>query len=91
MRRIVWVDGEIGKAIIIGQNFENTTFDSPHWDFLIVAWLEVSKLNTSARPMWKKHLLNKVSLDSIVTRIDQLLLESLRNLSAIKKDDLRYD
>lgn len=35
IRQIQWIEGPIGKAIIINQNFENGNLDAPNWDFSI--------------------------------------------------------
>jgi hypothetical protein len=91
MRRIVWIDGSIGKGIIIDQNFENRNIDAPDWDFINLAWLNDGEPNAKGRPFWKKDLLKKVKFDKIERNIDQLLKESLHNLAAIKKSDLGYN
>ena len=91
MRSIVWVDGSIGKGIIIDQNFENRNIDAPDRDFTNIAWLQDGESNAKGRPFWKKDLMKKVKFDKIEKNIDQLLKQSLKNLAAVKKSDLGYD
>lgn len=90
MRKIVWIDGSIGKAIIITPNFENKNIDSPNWDFVNLAWLESDALTRKERPFWQKHLLTKVRVEKIDSSIHELLKQSLDNLSAIKESHLGY-
>lgn len=91
MRRIVWIDGSIGKAIINAPNFESRNIDTPHWDFANLAWLIGEKSTEQGIPFWKKNLLKNVKFENIESSIDQLLKKSLENLTAIKKSDLGYD
>ena len=89
IRQIQWVDGPIGKAIIINQNFDNGNLDSPNWDFFNIAWLQEGKTKAKGRPFWKKNLLTNIDFKKIETNIDQLLKQSLDNLKSIKKTDLK--
>jgi hypothetical protein len=91
IRKIMWIDGNIGKAIIIDQNFENKNIDAPDWNFTNLAWLYKKVPHTKTLPFWKKDLLIKVPIQKIETDIDQLLKKSLENLSAIKESDLSDD
>ncbi len=91
MRRIVWIDGSIGKAIIITQNFDNGNIDSPDWDFQNFAWLKDGSSSEKGSPFWQKFLLRKARFEKMDSSIDQLLQQSLENLNAIKKTDLGYD
>lgn len=91
MRRLIWLDGSIGKAIIIDQNFENRNIDAPDWDFINLAWFNGEVSNSKGRPFWQKNLLKKVKFEKIESNIDQLLKESLDSLAAIKQSDLGYD
>jgi len=91
IRRIIWIDGSIGKGIIITQNFDNRNIDAPDWDFLNLAWLEDGSSSEKGRPFWQKFLLRKVRFEKMDSSIDQLLKQSLENLNAIKKTDLGYD
>ena len=89
-RRIIWVDGQIGKAIIIHPNFFDTVdISSPSWNFFNLAWLEHSSTVLKEKPFWTKYLLNKVKFDVIEKNIDQLLNTSKENLEAIKREDLK--
>jgi hypothetical protein len=90
IRQIQWVDGPIGKAIIINQNFENGNFDIPNWDFFNIAWLQEGKTKAKGRSFWKKNLLTNIDFKIIESEIDQLLKQSLDNLKAIQKTDLKY-
>lgn len=89
LRQIQWVDGPIGKAIIINQNFENGNLDEPNWDFFNIAWLQEGKTPAKGRPLWNKYLLKNIDFKKIETDIDQLLKMSLENLNAVKKTDLK--
>lgn len=91
LRKIIWVDGRIGKAIILSQNFQNKHIDAPDWDFINLAWLYEKRPLPKGQPFWQKNILEKVSLKKIEATIDQLLKESLENLSAIKESDLGYN
>jgi hypothetical protein len=91
IRQILWVDGSIGKGIIIDQNFENRNIDKPDWDFINIAWLQDGESNSKGRPFLKKDLLKKVKFEKIESSIDKLLKESLENLAAVKKSDLGYN
>jgi hypothetical protein len=91
MRRIVWIDDSIGKAIIIKQNFENRNIDAPDWDFLNFAWLKDGSSLEKGSPFWQKFLLKKARFEKMDSSIDQLLQQSLDNLKAVKKTDLGYD
>jgi len=91
MRRIVWIEGSIGKGIVIDQNFENRNIDVPDWDFMNIAWLAEGGSSAKGRPFWQTRLLKKVKLAQIEKNIDQLLKKSIDNLKAIKESDLGYN
>lgn len=91
MRRIVWIDGEIGKGILITQNFDNDNIAAPDWDFQNIAWLVGPSSSGKDIPFWQKFLLKKVKFAKIENSIDQLLQQSIQNLQAVKKTDLSYD
>jgi hypothetical protein len=89
-RRIIWVDGQIGKAIIIHPDFfDIPDISSPAWKFFNVAWLEHGSATKKGKPLWIKYLLKKVEFDVIEKNIDQLLNTSKENLEAIKIEDLK--
>ncbi len=91
LRRIVWIDGEIGKGIFIVPNFNKNNFDAPDWDFQIIAWLNDRSNREKGNPFWHKFLLRKVDLKKIEHNIDELLKQSLDSLNAVKKTDLSFD
>lgn len=91
LRRIVWIDGEIGKCIFIVPNFDKNNLDAPDWDFRIIAWLNDRSNREKGSPFWHKFLLQKVSFKKIENNIDELLKQSLDSLNAVKKTDLSYD
>ena len=89
-RRIIWVDGQIGKAIIINPNFfDIADFSSPAWDFFNIAWLEHGSSALKEKPFWTKYLVKKAEFDVIEKNIDKLLNTSKENLGAIKIGDLK--
>ena len=89
-RRIIWVDGQISKAIIIHPDFFNIPdISSPSWNFFNVAWLEHGSSAKKGKPFWTKYLLKKVEFDVIEKNIDQLLNTSKENLQTIKIEDLK--
>ena len=90
IRQIQWIEGPIGKAIIINQNFDNGNLDSPNWDFFNIAWLQEGKPKTKGRPIWNKYLLKNIDFKQIENDIETLLKQSLDNLNAVKKTDLKY-
>ena len=91
LRRVVWIDGQIGKGIFITQNFSNKNVDAPDWDFTNIAWLQKDELTSKGRPFLEKKILTKVSLDKIEKNIDQLIKVSIENLKNIKESDLGYN
>lgn len=90
LRQIQWVDGPIGKAIIINQNFDNGNLDAPNWDFFNIAWLQEEKPKSKGKPFWKKYILKNIEFKQIENDIETLLKQSLDNLNAVKKTDLKY-
>jgi hypothetical protein len=90
-RRIVWIDGLIGKAIIIQPHFgfETVNFTSPRWNFLNLAWLEHDSSGSKEKPFWEHYLLKRVEFEVIESNIDQLLVTSRENLERIKREDLK--
>lgn len=90
IRQIQWIEGPIGKAIIINQNFENGNLEAPNWDFINIAWLLEGKTPAKGRPIWNKYLLKNIDFRKIETDIEKLLKQSLENLNAVKKTDLKY-
>ena len=89
-RRIIWVDGQIGKAIIINPTFfDIPDLSSPAWDFFNVAWLEHGSSALNEKPFWTKYLLKRGEFDVIEKNIDQLLNTSKENLEAIRREDLK--
>jgi hypothetical protein len=91
MRKVIWIDGKIGKGIIIIQNFRSGNIDNPAWDFENIAWLNEEVHTSKGKPFWKKTLLKETNLEEIKKNIDALLKESLENLKAVKRSDLGYD
>jgi hypothetical protein len=90
-RKIIWIDGNIGKAIIINPNFQNRNIDTPDWDFVILAWQQDGGSKEKGRPFWEKRLLQKVNFVTIEKNIDQLLQQAIEKLSSVKKTDLGYN
>lgn len=91
LRRVVWIDGKIGKGIFITQNFSNKNIDAPDWDFTYLAWLEKAEFSSKGKPFLEKKLLTKVKLTEIENDIDQLIKVSIANLDNIKERDLGYN
>lgn len=91
LRRIAWIDGEIGKCIFIVPNYDKKNIETPDWDFRIIAWLNDRSNSEKGNPFWHKFLLKKVSLEKIENNIDELLKQSLDSLNEVKKTDLRFD
>lgn len=89
IRQIQWVEGPIGKAIIINQNFENGNLDVPNWDFFNIAWLLEGKTKAKGKPIWNKYLLKNIDFKQIENDIETLLKQSLDNLKAVKKTNLK--
>jgi len=88
-RRIIWVEGEIGKAILITPHFDSADFSSIAWDFVNLAWLQPAKTGSHEPPFWTKYLLSKVEFEVVEKNIDQLLNTSTENLEKITLKDLR--
>lgn len=91
-RRIVWVEGPIGKAIFIQPYVDparGASFDS--WNFINIAWLENSASSSmpSSKPMWMKTLIKKGNIELLTKEIDALLVSSEENLKKIKVKDLK--
>ena len=85
-RRIDWLDGEINKAIIIQPTFESTGVNSSIWNFYAVAWIKIN--NVANKPGWKKEFVIKENFRVIETEIDKLLIEAVKNLKAIKIEEV---
>lgn len=85
-RRIDWVDGEINKAIIIQPTFEDVSVNSSIWNFYNIAWIKINAI--ALKPGWRKKLVVKKEFNEIETQIDQLLLDSVKNLKAIEIEDV---
>jgi hypothetical protein len=88
-RRIVWIDGSIGKAILIIPHFSSKDFDSPLWNFSNIAWLVDAKPHPNGVPFWKRDLLQSVQFIEIEKAIDDLLIRSAENLEGILRKKLR--
>jgi hypothetical protein len=88
-RRIVWIDGSIGKAVLITPYFPSQDYDSPLWDFSNVAWLVDAKPHPKGVPFWRKSLLQRVQFIAIEKAIDDLLIRSSENLEGILRKKLR--
>jgi hypothetical protein len=88
-RRIVWIDGSIGKAVFITPLFESKDYDSPLWNFTNLAWLVDSKPHPNGVPFWAKHILQRVEFVEIEKAIDDLLIRSAENLDSVVRKKLR--
>jgi hypothetical protein len=85
-RRIDWIDNGINKAIIIQPNFEDKGVNSSIWNFINIAWFDDA--TSVKRPQWIKILVDKGKFESIQNNIDNLLLDSEKNLTKITFNDL---
>jgi hypothetical protein len=85
-RRIDWVENDINKAIIIQPTFESTGVNTSIWNFNAVAWIKINGI--AQKPGWKKKLVSRKDFIEIESQIDILLIESVKNLKAIKIEDL---
>jgi len=88
-RRIIWIEGQIGKAILIHPDFTATDINSPTWNFFNLAWLEQGSPSEKGKPFWTKYLLKNAGFEEIEKNIDQLLSTSVENLATIKREDLK--
>lgn len=86
-RRIDWAEGGILKAIIIQPTFESTGVNSEIWNFINIAWYNDSE--SRRKLQWRSKLLEKANFERIESKIDDLLIESEKALSAIKLSDLK--
>ncbi|MEJ7828970.1 MAG: hypothetical protein WKF91_12255 [Segetibacter sp.] len=83
-RRLVWFDGDIGKAIIIKTDFY---LPDRSWDFFILAWLE--KPTNSDIPMFMEYLIKDVPFEKIEKNIDKFIKTAQEKLKKIKIEDLK--
>lgn len=90
-RRILWMDGLIGKAVMIIPDFVSINFSSPLWQFINFACIEDGKPYPDGKPFWEKSLLDRVEFHEIEKAIDDLLVQSTKNLDAIQLEDLSID
>jgi hypothetical protein len=83
-RRMVWIDDDIGKAIIIKTDF---SLSDRRWGFLILAWLEYSP--NSEKPMFAEYLIKDVPFEKIEKNIDKFLKTAQEKLKKIKIENLK--
>jgi hypothetical protein len=88
-RMIIWAEGTFLKGIFITPIFTTADIDSPLWDFNNYASVEDGKVYPEGGPFWLKYLLQEVEFAEIEKSIDQLLMESEKNLAAVKLEDMR--
>ena len=88
-RRIFWVDGVIGKGIMIQPYFDSRKIIPSFWNFRNIAWLRDDKSYPNGVPHWNLSLLQKVPFEEIEKQIDTLLISSAQNLEAVKIADLK--
>ncbi len=79
VRQIAWVDDDIGKAILIKHQEDESTPESG-WDFLIIAW--PLPISSSEAMFYEDYLLRDVSIKRIEKDIAALLNISEEKLRA---------
>jgi hypothetical protein len=89
LRKILWDDGMFSKAIFIRPHITYDHRSSDLWDFSIHACVNDDR--PGEIPFWTKDLLQGVQFPKIEERIDHLLAESEKLLSAVKVEDMRID
>jgi|GEM_PF-1149510 len=87
-RRIIWIDGIFGKAVIIQPDYDSGLV-SQLWNLYNVAWRADERYAGKQAPHWIKYLMKKVPFQDIEQNIDQLLKQSAQNLEAVKRQQLR--
>ena len=91
-RSVVWIDGRIGKGIMIRPHTEpGIGVSSDTWDFINLAWLEdvPHSAKPSAKPMWMRTLIRKGDMELLEKEIDDLLSISEENLKPIELRHLK--
>ena len=91
-RRIVWTDGQLGKAILIKPHVHPARgVSTDTWDFINLAWLEDagSSAKPSVKPMWMRTLIRKGHMKLLEKEIDALLSISEENLKQIELRHLK--
>jgi len=89
LRKIIWIEGMIEKAIFILPKISIGNGGSNLWNFEISAC--VTDDRSGEIPFWTKDLLEEVQFPEIERQIDHLLAESEILLAAVKVEDMRID
>lgn len=88
-RRIIWIEGNIGKAVLISPYLESYDSKPTLWDFLNLAWLIDEKNQLRRHPFWEVYLFRHVKFEVIEKNIKDLLVQSTENLAGIRVKDLK--
>jgi hypothetical protein len=86
-REISWMDGSIAKAVLIKPHQNSQEVQPDAWDFLVLAWIKDSP--TQEKPFHEFYLLKNASIDTLKSKIEDLLSQAEQKLKDIKLEDLK--
>jgi hypothetical protein len=86
-REISWMDGPIAKAILIRPHTTNLGPKSDSWDFYIIAW--IMDATTPEKPFREYYILRNAGIDTLKSKIEDLLSQADQRLKDIKLEDLK--
>ena len=86
-RMVEWIEGNIGKAVLIQPHTDHKGAKRHAWDVSNIAW--IIDAPSFQKPFWQRFLLENAGIDTLKKNIDQLLSQSEQNLRSIKKEDLK--
>ena len=86
-REISWMDGPIAKAILIQPHQTATERKSDAWDFCILAWIKDAQ--TWEKPHLRFLLLRNAGINTLTSKIEDLLSQAEQKLNDIKPEDIK--
>lgn len=86
-RHINWKDGSIEKAIVIVPHQTPQEVKSDAWDFIVLAW--VPDAPSREKPFRESYLLKNADIDTLKSKIEDLLSQAEQQLKDIKLEDLK--
>ena len=87
-RRLVWINDQIGRGIVIRSKFGNLSEPKTlNWELFIVAWVEDEI--KGLKPFFQEYIVQDVPIDTLEARIHDLLGIGILKLNNIKREDLK--
>ena len=86
-REVSWINVSIAKAVIIKPYTTNLGPKSDAWDFYILAW--IIDASTLEKPFREFCLLKNADINTLKSKIEDLLSQAEQKLKDIKLEDLK--